>query len=257
VALPNSMHAEYTIRAAKAGKHVLCEKPMSTNVAQAEAMIAACKAANVKLMIAYRCHYEPTNLRAVKLIRDGALGQVQAIESSFGFNMGPNEWRTNKKLAGGGPLFDVGIYCLNACRYLTGEEPEHIAAFASTIDHDGRFSEVEENVSWTMKFPSGIVASCNTTYGAPMEGYYRVHGAKGWLEVDQAFVYEGLRLRADFSGTQLDEPNPARDPSQFQAEAEHFSHCVQNNLEPQSPGEEGLRDMKLITEIYRSAGIAI
>ena len=257
VALPNSMHAEYTIRAAKAGKHVLCEKPMSTNVAQAEAMIAACKAANVKLMIAYRCHYEPTNLRAVKLIRDGALGQVQAIESSFGFNMGPNEWRTNKKLAGGGPLFDVGIYCLNACRYLTGEEPEHIAAFASTIDHDGRFSEVEENVSWTMKFPSGIVASCNTTYGAPMEGYYRVHGAKGWLEVDQAFVYEGLRLRADFSGTQLDEPNPARDPSQFQAEAEHFSHCVQNNLEPQSPGEEGLRDMRYITEIYRSAGIAI
>ena len=257
VALPNSMHAEYTIRAAKAGKHVLCEKPMSTNVADAEAMIAACKAANVKLMIAYRCHYEPTNLRAVKLIRDGALGQVQAIESSFGFNMGPNEWRTNKKLAGGGPLFDVGIYCLNACRYLTGEEPEHIAAFASTIDHDGRFSEVEENVSWTMKFHSGIVASCNTTYGAPMEGYYRVHGAKGWLEVDQAFVYEGLRLRADFSGTQLDEPNPARDPSQFQAEAEHFSHCVQNNLEPQSPGEEGLRDMKLITEIYRSAGIAI
>ena len=257
VALPNSMHAEYTIRAAKAGKHVLCEKPMSTNVAQAEAMIAACKAANVKLMIAYRCHYEPTNLRAVKLIRDGALGQVQAIESSFGFNMGPNEWRTNKKMAGGGPLFDVGIYSLNACRYLTGEEPEHIAAFASTIDHDGRFSEVEENVSWTMKFPSGIVASCNTTYGAPMEGYYRVHGAKGWLEVDQAFVYEGLRLRADFSGTQLDEPNPARDPSQFQAEAEHFSHCVQNNLEPQSPGEEGLRDMKLITEIYRSAGIAI
>jgi predicted dehydrogenase len=257
VALPNSMHAEYTIRAAKAGKHVLCEKPMSTNVADAEAMIAACKAANVKLMIAYRCHYEPTNLRAVKLIRDGALGQVQAIESSFGFNMGPNEWRTNKKLAGGGPLFDVGIYCLNACRYLTGEEPEHIAAFASTIDHDGRFSEVEENVSWTMKFPSGIVASCNTTYGAPMEGYYRVHGAKGWLEVDQAFVYEGLRLRADFSGTQLDEPNPARDPSQFQAEAEHFSHCVQNNLEPQSPGEEGLRDMGYITQIDRSAGIAI
>ena len=123
VALPNSMHAEYTIRAAKAGKHVLCEKPMATNVADCEQMIAACKAANVKLMIAYRCHYEPTNLSAIELIRDGALGQVQAIESAFGFNMGPNEWRTNKKLAGGGPLFDVGIYSLNACRYLTGEEP--------------------------------------------------------------------------------------------------------------------------------------
>jgi predicted dehydrogenase len=257
VALPNSMHAEYTIRAAKAGKHVLCEKPMSTNVAEAEAMIAACKAANVKLMIAYRCHYEPTNLRAVKLIRDGALGQVQAIESTFGFNMSPGEWRLSKKLAGGGPLFDVGIYSLNACRYLTGEEPEHIAAFASTIDRDGRFNEVEENVSWTMRFPSGIVAACNTTYGAPMEGYYRVHGSKGWLQVDEAFSYEGLRLRADFSGTQLDEPNPAKDPSHFTAEAGHFSRNIQDGTDPRSPGEEGLRDMRYITEIYRSAGIAI
>jgi len=257
VALPNSMHAEYTIRAAKAGKHVLCEKPMSTSVADAEAMIAACKAARVKLMIAYRCHYEPTNLRAIRLIRQGALGRVQAIESTFGFNIAPGEWRLSKKLAGGGPLFDVGIYSLNACRYLTGEEPEHIAATASVIDQDGRFNEVEENVSWTMKFPSGIVASCNTTYGANMEGFYRVHGSKGWLEVDSAFVYEGLRLRADYVGAQLDELNPARDPSHFLAEADHFSHCVQNGQEPQSPGEEGLRDMRYITQIYRSAGIAM
>jgi len=257
VALPNSMHAEYTIRAAKAGKHVLCEKTMSTNVADAEAMIAACKAAHVKLMIAYRCHYEPTNLKAIQLIRTGAVGQVQAIESSFGFNISPGEWRLSKKLAGGGPLFDVGIYSLNACRYLTGEEPAQIAAYASVIDQDGRFNEVEENVSWTMKFPSGIVASCDTTYGGDMEGYYRVHGSKGWLEVDSAFVYEGLRLRADYSGVQLDELNPARDPSQFQAEAEHFSHCIQNGLQPQSPGEEGLRDMRYITQIYRAAGIAI
>jgi predicted dehydrogenase len=257
VALPNSMHAEYTIRAARAGKHVLCEKPMSINVAEAEKMIAACKAANVKLMIAYRCHYEPTNLKAVRLIRDGAVGQVQAIESSFGFNMGPNEWRTNKKLAGGGPVYDVGIYSLNACRYLTGEEPEHISAYASTIDHDDRFNEVEENVSWTMRFPSGIVASCATTYGANMPGYYHVYGSKGWLQVDNAFVYEGLHLRGFVNGADIDEPNPARDPSHFQAEAEHFSHCIQNNLEPKSPGEEGLRDMRYITEIYRSAGISV
>src|ERR1700736_6387708 len=105
VALPNSMHAEYTIRSAKAGKHVLCEKPMSTTVSEAEAMIAACKAANVKLMIAYRLHYEPTTLKAIQLIRKGALGQVQAIESSFGFKITPGEWRLSKKLAGGGPLF--------------------------------------------------------------------------------------------------------------------------------------------------------
>jgi predicted dehydrogenase len=158
-------------------------------------------------MIAYRCHYETTNLRAIRLIRQGALGRVQAIESTFGFNIAPGEWRLSKKLAGGGPLFDVGIYSLNACRYLTGEEPEHIAATASVIDQDGRFNEVEENVSWTMKFPSGIVASCNTTYGANMEGFYRVHGSKGWLEVDSAFVYEGLRLHADYVGAQLDELN--------------------------------------------------
>ena len=257
VALPNSMHAEYTIRAAKAGKHVLCEKPMSINVAEAEAMISACRAANVKLMIAYRCHYEPTNLRAIQLIRQGALGRVQAIESPFGFNIAKGEWRLNKQLAGGGPLFDVGIYSLNACRYLTGEEPADISAYASVIDHDGRFDQVEENVAWTMKFPSGIVASCTTTYGANMGGYFRVYGSKGWLQVDQAYVYEGLHLRAEFSGTKLDEPNAARDPSHFQAEAEHFSNCVLNNQEPQSPGEEGLRDMGYITRIYKSAGISI
>jgi predicted dehydrogenase len=257
VALPNSMHAEYTIRAAKAGKHVLCEKPMCVSVAEAEAMIAACKAANVKLMIAYRCHYEPTNLKAVELIRSGALGQVQAIESANGFNIAPGEWRLNKKLAGGGPLFDVGIYSLNACRYLTGEEPSQIAAYASVIDHDGRFNEVEENIAWTMRFPSGIVASCNTSYGASMNGFYRVHGSKGWLDANPAFYYEGLHLRGELSGTQLDEPNPARDPAHFTLQAEHFSHCVQNGLEPKTPGEEGLRDMQYMTEIYRSAGISI
>jgi predicted dehydrogenase len=208
-------------------------------------------------MIAYRCHYEPTNLQAIRLIRDGALGQVQAIESANGFNIAPREWRLNKKLAGGGPLFDVGIYSLNACRYLTGEEPSQISAFASVIDRDGRFNQVEENVSWTMKFPSGIVASCNTTYGANMTGYYRVYGSRGWLDANPAFYYDGLRLRAEFPGTQLDELNPARDPSHFVLQAEHFSHCIQNGLEPKTPGEEGLRDMRYITEIYRSAGISI
>ncbi len=256
VALPNSMHAEYTIRAARAGKHVLCEKPMCTSVDDADAMIDECKKANVKLMIAYRGYYEPTNLRAVQLIRDGALGQVQAIQSALGFNIVAGEWRLNKKLAGGGPLYDVGIYCLNACRCLTGEEPSQIAAFASTIDRDGRFDEVEENVTWNMKFPSGIMANCATSYGADTAGYFKVYGSKGWLQVDQAFAREGLHLRAELQGARLDEPNPARDPSHFQAEAEHFSHCVQNGLEPKSPGEEGLRDMQCIDQIYRSAGIA-
>jgi predicted dehydrogenase len=255
VALPNSMHAEYTIRAAKVGKHVLCEKPMATSVTDCEAMIAACKSAGVKLMIAYRCQYEPTNLKAVSLIRSGALGQVQAIESSFGFNENLGEWRLDKKMAGGGPLMDVGIYSLNACRYLTGEEPEKIEAVSSVIDHDGRFTTVEENISWTMRFPSGIVASCSTTYGAAMPGFFKVHGAKGWMEASPAFDYDGLHLRAWYSGNFLDEPNPAHAPYQFQTEAQHFSHCVQNGLEPKTPGEEGLRDMRLIAEIYRAAGV--
>ena len=159
IALPNSMHAEYTIRAAQAGKHVLCEKPMATSIADAKAMIDACAKANRKLMIAYRCQLEPVNLHAIELIRSGAIGTLLAIESGNGFNIAAGEWRLDKKLAGGGPLMDVGIYSLNACRYLTGEEPAAISAYSSVIDHDGRFNEVEENLSWTMKFPSGVLAS--------------------------------------------------------------------------------------------------
>ena len=173
IALPNSMHAEYTVRAAKAGKHVLCEKPMATSVEDSEKMIKACRSANRKLMIAYRCQYEPTNLRAVQLIRDGKLGKIQAIESANGFNERKGEWRLDRKLAGGGPLMDVGIYSLNACRYLTGEEPEKLEGYSSVIDKDRRFDTVEENLSWTMRFPSGIVASVNTTYGARMNGLFQ------------------------------------------------------------------------------------
>jgi len=261
VALPNSMHAEYTIRSAKAGKHVLCEKPMAVSVAEAQSMIEACKSANVKLMIAYRCHYETTNLRAVKLIRDGAIGQVQSIQSAFGFNCGPNEWRLDKPLAGGGPLMDVGIYCLNATRYLTGEEPAEISAYAFSNPLDPRFKTVEENVSWVTKFPSGVVASCNTTYGAQMDGYFHVYGSKGWIDVNPAFVYDGLRLTAQIATPDnpyvtLDEPNSEKDPIHFSKEADHFSNCILHNLEPKTPGEEGLQDMKYIRDIYRSAGIA-
>src|SRR4051812_14754366 len=200
IALPNSMHAEYTIRAANAGKHVFCEKPMATTVKDSQSMINACRAAGKKLMIAYRCHYEPTNLRAIQLIRDGKLGTVQAIESAFGFNERAGEWRLNRKLAGGGPLMDVGIYSLNACRYLTGEEPVHLEAACSVIDKDGRFAEVEENVAWTMRFPSGVVASCNTTYGANMPGFVRVHGSKGMLHLEPAFSYQGISLKANIQG---------------------------------------------------------
>ena len=253
IALPNSMHAEYTIRAAKAGKHVLCEKPMATTVADAEAMVDACHTANKKLMIAYRCQYEPTNLRAIRLIRDGKLGKIEAIESANGFNIKPGEWRLSRKLAGGGPLMDVGIYSLNACRYLTGEEPAELRGYSSVIDRDGRFNEVEEHLSWSMKFPSGVVASCNTSYGVSMPGFYRVHGTKGMLHVEPAFGYQGQHLTARIEGEPpLDEPNPNRDPSQFPPEADHLATCIAENKTPGTPGEEGLRDMKLMMALYRS-----
>ena len=255
IALPNSMHAEYTIRSAKAGKHVLCEKPMCTSVADAKAMIDACKAANRKLMIAYRCQYDPLHLKATQMIRSGQLGQIQAIESAFGFNIGP-DWRLDRKLAGGGPLMDVGIYCLNASRYLTGEEPHEIKANSSIIDHDGRFDMVEENVSWTMKLPSGIVAACNTTYGSNMAGYFRVYGAKGVIEMQNAFSYEGLCLTGQIGRDQkFDEPSLDRDPLQFTREADHFAGCIWKNKNPNTPGEEGLRDMELMSEIYQAAGL--
>jgi predicted dehydrogenase len=258
VALPNSMHAEYTIRSAKAGKHVLCEKPMSTSVTDAKAMIAACDAAKVKLMIAYRLHYEPTTRRAIQLVRGGALGKVQSIVSANGFNESAGEWRLDKALSGGGPLMDVGIYCLNATRYLTGEEPAKFAGVVSTIDQDGRFATVEENTSWTQQFPSGIEASCTTTYGAQMPGFYRVYGAKGWLQVDN-FGYDGLRLTAEFRGGQgkvtLDELNTEKDPEQFVRQVDHFSECVRTGRRPDTPGEEGLRDMEYMQAIYRSAGV--
>lgn len=264
VALPNSMHAEYTIRSAKAGKHVLCEKPMSVTVSEAEQMIAACKAANVKLMIAYRLHYEPLNLKAVKLIKDGALGNVHTINGAFGFNSAPGEWRLTKKLGGAGSLYDVGIYVLNASRYLTGEEPVDFAAYTSTMDHDGRFDEVEENISWTLRFPSGVLATGSSTYGTQMPGYYKVFGTKGWLEMSPAFNYDGLHLRANYSTGEkgappvvIDETNPEKDPKQFEREADHFSECILQNRTPRSPGEEGLRDMEYMRSIYKSAGVSV
>ncbi len=261
IGLPNSMHAEYTIRAAKAGKHVLCEKPMATTVADSRAMIAACEQARRKLMIAYRCQLEPVNLRAIELIRSGAIGQVQAMESANGFNIQPGEWRLDKKLAGGGPLMDVGIYSLNASRYLTGEEPQVMSAYSSVIDKDGRFNEVEENVSWTMRFPSGIVASCATTYGGSMDGFVRVHGSKGMLELSPAFGYQGIHLTGTVAGTggsgkePIDFPEPIHDPQQFTAQADYFADCIRNDKPVKMSGEEGLRDMELMMQIYRSAGV--
>lgn len=255
IALPNSMHAEYTARAAKAAKHVLCEKPMATTVKDSQDMIAACKTANKKLMIAYRCQYEPMNLHAMELIRSGKLGSIQAIESANGFNEHAGEWRLSKKMAGGGPLLDVGIYSLNACRYLTGEEPVQLEGYSTVVDKDGRFNTVEENDGWTMRFPSGVVASCTTTYGANMPGFYRVHGSKGMLHMEPAFSYEGIHLKAEIHGEPpIEMQEPGKDPVQFVREADYFAACVFQNKEPKTNGEEGLRDMQYMSQILKSGG---
>jgi len=251
IALPNSMHAEYTIRAATAGKHVLCEKPMATSVEDSRGMIQACKSAGKRLMIAYRCQYEPANLRALQLIRQGRLGSIQSIESAFGFPIAPNEWRLDKKLAGGGPLMDVGIYCLNASRYLTGQEPTDVMAFSSVVDHDGRFAQVEETLSWTMKFPNGALAACTCTYGSMMLGYFRVRGSRGTIMMEPAFNYDKLHLSAQIDGEQNIEFVPDDpDPMHFVREADHMADCILQNKEPKTPGEEGLRDMELMARIY-------
>jgi predicted dehydrogenase len=255
IGLPNSMHAEYTIRAAKAGKHVLCEKPMATTVADSQSMLDACKKAEKKLMIAYRCQFEPTHLKAIELIQSGKLGKIQAIESANGFNIRAGEWRLSGKLAGGGPLMDMGVYSLNACRYLLGEEPSGIKAFASVIDKDGRFNEVEENLSWTMQFPSGVVASCNTSYGCNMPGFVRVHGSKGMLNLEPAFGYQGIRMNVRIQGEQpIDVADESKDPAQFVREADHFAEAILQNKPLRASGEDGFKDMKYVMEMYKSAG---
>lgn len=252
VVLPNSMHAEYTIRAAKAGKHVLCEKPMANTVAECQAMIAACAEAKKQLMIAYRMRYEPMTIEAIRLARSAAdIGAIKQITAEAGFNIGdPNQWRCNKALAGGGSLMDMGIYALNAVRYLSGQEPSEIAAMSYSTPNDPRFKEIEETISFELKFASGIVASCVSTYGYGCNRF-RVYGAKGQLEAEPFQSYSGNKLfvtrgrtRQEFAYEQA---------NHFAAEMDHMSECIQTNKTPLTPGEEGLKDLKIMMAAYESA----
>ena len=256
IVLPNSMHPEYVLRGAKAGKHILCEKPMATSVQDCERMIAACAAAKVKLMIAYRQQYEPMNREIVKMVRAGSLGKVKSFVATNSQDQGdPTQWRLNRALAGGGCLPDVGIYCLNAARFLTGEEPSEVSGTVYQPVDDPRFKEVEETCSFTLKFPSGFVASCSSGYGMHKTQYMRLEGEKAWVEMNPAFAYSGLRLRQE---TVVDGRNIASEPSieaadQFATEMDHMSLCIQQNLAPHTPGEEGLQDQKIVDAIYESA----
>jgi predicted dehydrogenase len=256
VVLPNSMHAEYVIRGAKAGKHILCEKPMATSAADCERMIAACKAANVQLMIAYRQQYEPMNRVLVKLVRDGKLGKIRSILATNAQNQGdPSQWRQKVALSGGGCLPDVGIYCLNATRFLSGEEPSEVWGTLHQPKDDPRFREVEETCSFVLKFPSGMIAACSSGYGAHKSQSMRLEGDLGWAELSPAFGYTGLKLR---TSTVQDGHDVVSEPSieaadQFAVEMDHMAQCVRNNQQPHTPGEEGLQDQRIVEAIYQSA----
>ena len=180
IGLPNSMHKEFTIRSAQAGKHVLCEKPMAISSAECREMIAGCRKANVKLMIAYRIHYDPTHRKAVDLIKQGRIGEIQFCEGNFGSYFQANQWRLTRAMGGGGPLMDMGIYPLNTIRFYTGIEPVRFAALTSTMDRQsGRFKDIEESLSWTMEMSSGVLANCATSYTTRLPGYIKVIGSRG------------------------------------------------------------------------------
>ena len=252
VVLPNGMHAEYTIRAAKAGKHVLCEKPMAVSSDECREMIAACREAGKKLMIGYRVRYEPHNIEAIRICRSGEIGRLIAIQSDHGFPLQhPGPWRLNKKLAGGGPLLDIGIYALNATRYLTGEEPVEITAQMFTPANHPAFTEVEESCVWTSRFASGVLAACTTSYGYQPHNRYRVMGTLGHVELDPATGYGGLRMTKNIGGKS--ERVNLGEFNEFAAEMDHMAQCVQENKDPLTPGEEGLADQIAMEAIYESA----
>ena len=257
VGLPNSMHREYTVRGAQAGKHVLCEKPMAISSAECRNMIDACRQAKVKLMIAYRVQFEPMWNQAIGMIRSGQLGQLQSFHGGFFGQQPAGAWRLTKALGGGGALLDLGIYPLNAIRHITGEEPANFTAVTATRERSGRFSEVEQSMEWTMKLPSGIIASCGCSYGQRGPSILTINGDTGYLVMEPAFNYEGVRLRGEVGGKQIELASAEKHPYQFKIEAEHFADCVRNNKEPATPGEEGLKDMLAIEAIYKAAGAPI
>jgi predicted dehydrogenase len=256
IVLPNAMHMEYTVRAAQAGKHVLCEKPMATSVADARSMIDACAKAKRKLMIGYRMQYEPHQRQLIAMARDPANGPIRLIDAVNGQNDANNgQWRQKKAMAGGGSLVDVGIYCFNATRYITGEEPVEVMGRITRPDGDPRFREIEDLAQFTLRFPSGTVATCSSGYSFHQSNHLRVQSEKAWFEMSPAFSYDGLELRvgrkagaANMVSTIGLAPN-----DQFAREMDAFAWSIRNDKTPLTPGEEGLQDLRIAEAIYRSA----
>jgi predicted dehydrogenase len=249
VVLPNSMHAEYTIRAAKAGKHVICEKPMATSVKDCEDMIQACKDANVQLAIGYRLHYEPYNLEIKRLGQEKVFGQVRLIESSLGYKTGdPTEWRLHKALSGGGPLMNVGIYCLQSSRYVTGEEPVSVTAQFGPVTDAELFKEVEASIFWQLEFPGGAVSNSSSTYNCGVDRFF-ASADEGQFELSPGISYGPFKGKT--SKGELHFPDINQQAAQMDGIGKLL---LENHLLPSHiTGEEGLKDMKIIEAIYEAA----
>ena len=250
IALPNNMHCDYAIRAAKMGIHVLCEKPMAVNGQECRRMISAAEHARTKLMIAYRLHMEIANMSAVEIARSGKLGKLRMFNSLFALQVREGDIRVRRKL-GGGSLYDIGIYCINAARYLFQDNPVEVCAF-SMQGTERRFQEVDEMSGALLRFPGDRLASFVCSFGAADVSSYELIGTKGRLQIDPSFEYVGpLIQRLTVDGKTKTKRFPAGD--QFAAELIYFSDCILHNKEPEPSGLEGLIDVQIIQALYRSA----
>ena len=252
IALPNSMHAQFAVRAAQAGIHVLVEKPMATTEKECLAMIQAAQKHHVKLMVAYRLHFEAANLKAVRLVKSGKLGQPRFFNSAFALQVRPGNIRTKAEL-GGGTLYDLGIYCINAARYLFQDEPREVIAYSAAAS-DPRFKNIDEMTGGVLRFSRDRLASFTSSFGAADVSSYEVVGTKGSIRLDPAYEYAfPLKLRVTIDGRNRSQTFPKRD--QFAPELLYFSNCILKDLQPEPSGAEGLADVRIIEALYRSAKI--
>ena len=246
VVLPVSMHKEYTIRAAQAGKHVISEKPMAISVKDCEEMITACKKAGKKLSIGYRLHFEPFNLEMMRLGQQKVYGKLLQIDCANGFVYGgdPNAWRLKKAMAGGGGLMDMGVYCIQGARYTTGEEPLYVTAREEKTKPE-LFKEVDETIYFDLEFPSSCIAKGISSYNMNLNSLH-AKAEKGEFELSQAYRYGGME------GKTPEGPMNFPQINQQAAQMDDFANCITQNKNTIVPGEMGMQDIKIVEAIYRS-----
>jgi predicted dehydrogenase len=254
IASVNGAHTDQTIRAAAAGKHVLCEKPMATSVEDCRRMVEACRANRVRLMIAYRKYFEPGSVALKKLVTTGKLGRLRHIFSSYTEIVDPGKaktWQLNQKLAGGGSLMDIGIYCVNTMRWVAGSIPIDATAHRWT-DDPKRFSEVEDSIAFRLTHPNGLVCQGTSSYSSMAASFLQVHGDQGWAALNPAFAFEEeRRLFGKIRGRWFEQKFKVID--EFALELNAFTESIHKGRDPEPDGMEGLRDMATIEAIYRSA----